>query len=73
MTLTKVFCPDYVVPICLPRPESPGLLVGEPLTVAGWGKMNMTTEERATVLQYVQVGTVDGYRVDVCICMWPYP
>ncbi|XP_048486115.1 CLIP domain-containing serine protease HP8 isoform X1 [Plutella xylostella] len=56
---------DYVAPICLPRPELPGPLLGEPLTVAGWGKMNMTTEERATVLQYVQVPLVPPEACDI--------
>ncbi|XP_039757569.1 CLIP domain-containing serine protease 2-like isoform X2 [Pararge aegeria] len=50
---------DYVVPICLPRGDqlsAPRL--GEPLTAAGWGTMNMTTEERAKILQYVAVPIV---------------
>lgn len=51
---------DYVAPICLPR-ESDQLSppqYGELLMVAGWGKMNMTTEERAKILQVVNVPVV---------------
>lgn len=50
---------DYVAPICLPRTveQLANLRIGDQVTVAGWGKMNMTTEERAKVLQVVAVST----------------
>nr|ADJ58583.1 seminal fluid protein HACP049 [Heliconius melpomene] len=52
---------DYVLPICLPRAEQlQSLSLGELLMVAGWGKMNMTTEERARILQFVAVPVVDA-------------
>ncbi|XP_050675298.1 CLIP domain-containing serine protease HP8-like isoform X2 [Leptidea sinapis] len=55
---------DYVSPICLPREQLlADLKIGELLTVAGWGKMNMTTEERAKILQFVSVPVV---RADTC-------
>lgn len=45
-------------PICLPHADQlQSLTLGELLIVAGWGKMNMTTEERAQILQYVSVNT----------------
>ncbi|XP_063367564.1 CLIP domain-containing serine protease HP8-like [Cydia amplana] len=52
---------DYVAPICLPYTDEQlaPLPLGEMLTVAGWGKMNMTTEERAKILQYVQIPVVE--------------
>ncbi|KAJ8723969.1 hypothetical protein PYW07_007949 [Mythimna separata] len=51
---------DYVMPICLPRTaeQLANLLVGDQMTVAGWGKMNMTTDERASVLQVVGIPIV---------------
>ncbi|CAH0728369.1 unnamed protein product, partial [Brenthis ino] len=50
---------DYVSPICLPHVEQlQSLTLGELLIVAGWGKMNMSTEERARILQYVSVPVV---------------
>ena len=47
------------MPICLPRTteQLANLRIGDQMTVAGWGKMNMTTEERADVLQVVGVST----------------
>lgn len=55
---------DYVSPICLPRAEQlESLIMGELLTVAGWGKMNMTTEERAKILQYVAVTIISTYII----------
>ncbi|XP_073950483.1 phenoloxidase-activating factor 1-like isoform X2 [Choristoneura fumiferana] len=52
---------EYVAPICLPNTEEQlaEMPLGELLTVAGWGKMNMTTEERAHILQYVQIPIVE--------------
>ncbi|PZC75017.1 hypothetical protein B5X24_HaOG206842 [Helicoverpa armigera] len=57
---------DYVTPICLPRtPEQlANLRVGDLMTVAGWGKTNMTTEERAKVLQYVGIPIVPPAMCD---------
>lgn len=50
---------DYVIPICLPRGDQLQRLdVNEHLTVAGWGKMNMTTEEKARILQYVSIPVI---------------
>ncbi|CAK1550566.1 unnamed protein product [Leptosia nina] len=50
---------DYVSPICLPRNEQlSDLKIGELMTVAGWGKINMTTEELAKILQFVSVPIV---------------
>ncbi|XP_045776223.1 CLIP domain-containing serine protease 2-like isoform X3 [Maniola jurtina] len=50
---------DYVSPICLPREDQlAALRLGELVTVAGWGTMNMTTEQRAKILQYVAVPIV---------------
>lgn len=48
---------DYVAPICLPQKDDQlkGVRIGELVTAAGWGKMNMTTEERAEILQVVAV------------------
>ncbi|XP_068618859.1 melanization protease 1-like [Battus philenor] len=47
---------DYVAPICLPkRDQLYDLRVGELVTVAGWGKMNMSTDERANILQFVSL------------------
>nr|XP_032521671.1 melanization protease 1-like [Danaus plexippus plexippus] len=56
---------DYVIPICLPREEQlrQYLELGEKLIVAGWGKMNMTTDERAKILQYV---TVPVLKLEMC-------
>ncbi|CAG9565384.1 unnamed protein product [Danaus chrysippus] len=56
---------DYVIPICLPREEQlrQYLELGEKLMVAGWGKMNMTTDERAKILQYV---TVPVLKLEMC-------
>ncbi|XP_052744044.1 CLIP domain-containing serine protease HP8-like [Bicyclus anynana] len=56
---------DYVLPICLPRREQltpAAVRLGEPLVVAGWGTLNMTTEQRATVLQYVAVPVLPPER-----------
>lgn len=46
-----------MAPVCLPRTKEQlqTFNIGEMLTVAGWGKMNMTTEDRADVLQVVAV------------------
>ncbi|XP_031770069.2 CLIP domain-containing serine protease HP8-like isoform X2 [Galleria mellonella] len=46
---------DYVAPICLlrSREQVADLQIGELVTVAGWGKMNMTTDQRANILQVV--------------------
>ncbi|KAI5643185.1 trypsin domain-containing protein [Phthorimaea operculella] len=50
---------NYVSPICLPRKDQlDGLQIGEMVTVAGWGKTNMSTEHRAEVLQYVALPVV---------------
>ncbi|XP_035449113.2 phenoloxidase-activating factor 1 isoform X2 [Spodoptera frugiperda] len=51
---------NYVAPICLPRTaeQLANFKIGDEMTVAGWGKMNMTTEERAKVLQFVNVPVV---------------
>ncbi|RVE47479.1 hypothetical protein evm_007890 [Chilo suppressalis] len=51
---------DYVAPICLPQSSEQlaGLKVGELAQAAGWGKMNMTTEERAKILQVVALPIV---------------
>ncbi|KAL4715959.1 hypothetical protein ACJJTC_013259 [Scirpophaga incertulas] len=56
---------DYVTPICLPQREdqlSP-VVLGDLVTAAGWGKMNMTTNERAHVLQVVALPVV---RLEMC-------
>ncbi|KAG6464633.1 hypothetical protein O3G_MSEX014638 [Manduca sexta] len=57
---------DYVAPICLPREDDQmaSLTMGELLMVAGWGKMNMTTEERAKILQVVAVPVVSAKTCD---------
>ncbi|CAH1637695.1 unnamed protein product [Spodoptera littoralis] len=51
---------NYVTPICLPRTAEQlmNFKIGDEMTVAGWGKMNMTTEERAKVLQFVNIPVV---------------
>ncbi|KAJ2953213.1 hypothetical protein O0L34_g790 [Tuta absoluta] len=50
---------NYVVPICLPRKDQlDSLQIGDMVTVAGWGKTNMSTEHRAEVLQYVALPIV---------------
>ncbi|KAF9796699.1 hypothetical protein SFRURICE_008109 [Spodoptera frugiperda] len=51
---------NYVAPICLPRTaeQLANFKIGDEMTVAGWGKMNMTTEERAKVLQFVNIPVV---------------
>ncbi|XP_026315084.1 phenoloxidase-activating factor 1-like [Hyposmocoma kahamanoa] len=51
---------NYVTPICLPREEQikDRFQQGELLTVAGWGTTNMSTEERADILQYVGLPVV---------------
>ncbi|CAG4953635.1 unnamed protein product [Parnassius apollo] len=50
---------DYVAPICMPqRDQLFNLQVGELVTVAGWGKMNMSTDERANILQFVSLPVV---------------
>ncbi|XP_059053399.1 CLIP domain-containing serine protease HP8-like isoform X2 [Achroia grisella] len=52
---TPVEINDYVAPICLLRSKDQlvDLKIGELVTVAGWGTMNMTTEQRANILQVV--------------------
>lgn len=51
---------DYVAPICLPQSEEQlgGVKTGELVVTAGWGKMNMSTEERAHILQVVALPIV---------------
>ncbi|CAH2045491.1 unnamed protein product, partial [Iphiclides podalirius] len=50
---------DYVAPICLPqRDQLTDLQIGELVTVAGWGKMNMSTDKRADILQYISLPVV---------------
>ncbi|XP_013171015.1 PREDICTED: serine protease easter-like [Papilio xuthus] len=47
---------DYVAPICLPQQDQlTDLRIGELVTAAGWGKMNMSTDQRADILQYVSL------------------
>ncbi|CAB3249017.1 unnamed protein product [Arctia plantaginis] len=57
---------NYVAPVCLPRTKEQlqTFNMGEVLTVAGWGKMNMTTEDRADVLQVVAVPVVEPSKCD---------
>lgn len=52
---------EYVAPICLPRQDAQiaDLLVGDRVTVAGWGKTNMTTEDRADILQVLSIPVVE--------------
>ncbi|KPI92347.1 Enteropeptidase, partial [Papilio xuthus] len=46
----------YVAPICLPQQDQlTDLRIGELVTAAGWGKMNMSTDQRADILQYVSL------------------
>ncbi|XP_049877534.1 phenoloxidase-activating factor 1-like isoform X2 [Pectinophora gossypiella] len=62
---TPVELNNYVSPICLPKEDQLGdLKVGELVTVAGWGKMNMSTDQRADVLQYVQLPVVQPVVCD---------
>lgn len=51
---------DYVVPICLPREAEhrANLVEGDLITVAGWGKTNVTTDERAQTLQVLSIPVV---------------
>lgn len=55
---------DYVAPICLPKTKEQmaNVLIGEKMTVAGWGKTNMTTEERGQILQVVSVSTLPSKK-----------
>ncbi|XP_064292592.1 transmembrane protease serine 9-like [Plodia interpunctella] len=52
---------NYVAPICLPStPEQTSTLkLGEMVTVAGWGKTNITTQERAKILQTVKIPVLE--------------
>ncbi|XP_060805099.1 CLIP domain-containing serine protease HP8 isoform X1 [Amyelois transitella] len=52
---------NYVAPICLPRNEEQMsiLKMGDMVTVAGWGKTNMTTQHRANILQTLKLPVVD--------------
>ncbi|KAJ0173669.1 hypothetical protein K1T71_010818 [Dendrolimus kikuchii] len=58
---------NYVSPICLPRKaeQLADQLVGDQVVVAGWGTMNMTTEDRADVLQVVSMPVVEPAKCDV--------
>ncbi|KAL0869175.1 hypothetical protein ABMA27_007461 [Loxostege sticticalis] len=58
---------DYVAPICLPQKDDQlkGVRIGELVTAAGWGKMNMTTEERAEILQVVALPIVEPNMCDL--------
>lgn len=62
---------DYVAPICMPREQQmDNLKLGELVTVAGWGKMNMSTEERAHILQFVSVsGRYTYYDIILLVFM----
>ncbi|XP_046971366.1 melanization protease 1-like [Vanessa cardui] len=56
---TPVEINDYVLPICLPRSHQHCKAeLSEFVTVAGWGKTNMTTEAKARILQYVSLPIV---------------
>ncbi|KOB65612.1 Uncharacterized protein OBRU01_17104 [Operophtera brumata] len=56
---------DYVAPICLPRTlEQKTLAEGDFITVAGWGKTNITTEERAHTLQVLSIPVVPPSQCD---------
>ncbi|XP_075983215.1 phenoloxidase-activating factor 1-like isoform X2 [Anticarsia gemmatalis] len=57
---------NFVAPICLPRTKEQlqTVRIGEKLIVAGWGKMNMTTEERASILQVVAIPVVSSAKCD---------
>ncbi|XP_041969294.1 serine protease 7-like [Aricia agestis] len=63
---------EYVTPLCLPREEEIRPKLGEIVSVAGWGKTNMTTQERAQILQYIALPIVapdecsfgKGFKVD---------
>ncbi|XP_026735241.1 CLIP domain-containing serine protease 2-like isoform X2 [Trichoplusia ni] len=63
---TPITFNDYVAPICLPKTteQMANVLIGEKMTVAGWGKTNMTTEERGQILQVVSIPVVDPALCD---------
>lgn len=53
---------DYVAPVCLPRRDQMAdLEIGDLVTAAGWGKMNMSTDQRADILQYIAVSIPECY------------
>ncbi|CAG9789267.1 unnamed protein product [Diatraea saccharalis] len=58
---------DYVAPICLPQngEQLAGVKIGEIAQAAGWGKINMTTEERAKILQVVALPIVKPEMCDM--------